>query len=610
VQIEETFNHYSLHRLSHASHDGMPLHNGLPFSTTIDETYDSVGNRIDTLRDGKLSEHRNYGSNAQQPYALTERDVSDPANPNQPPQALMYQYDELGRLQQDPHRTLKWNAFDLPWSVTQDGQTWTFLYGAYGERAKKSGPDETITYLAGLYEKHEGSHATRHVFHVLSSDGPVADVIYSEDGSSAVQYPLSDALGSTYAIADANGTVAERDYYDVWGLRSNPDGTPLENLPLFQSLSSSGFTDQEHDDDLVLINMQGRMYDPALGRFLSPDPLVGNPAFSQSWNSYSYVLNSPLNFTDPSGLDPCPPGFYCTTGPGNEITNTIQTGGGNGAFDGDGGAGNAGSVTSAVVGAFAMMQDLKKLAQQQHEIEVRTGQALSDGTRIRAADGTPILPRRYNAQSQLVDNWGTIRIYPNSVDKNPPLNYTDNRAVKYVGNFEKRLFCGSKCSEASAPTSAREAANAPKQLSSARIARNALSQALAARALVKRIGKVGVVVDEGVDGLMDNFMPEPPQMSDQDRKFARALKKAMAVRRYEASQQKVAAAMENAAMRMDRVQNAFDDLGNTTTPVTDDLGDQVFAGNMNEYEKAGNALDAALEEEEHALNLMLGLDDE
>jgi hypothetical protein len=105
-------------------------------------------------------------------------------------------------------------------------------------------------------------------------------------------------------------------------------------------------------------------------------------------------------------------------------------------------------------------------------------------------------------------------------------------------------------------------------------------------------------------------MPEPLQMSDQDRKFARALKKAMAVRRYEAAQQKVAAAMAIAAMRLDRVQNAFDDLGDTTTPVTDDLGDQVFADNRDEYEKARNALDAALDEEEHALNMLLGLDDE
>jgi len=170
VQIDETFDHDALHRLSHTTRNGMPLKSGLPFSTSVDETYDSVGNRIDTSRNGQLIEHRSYGSKGQQPYTLTERDLTDPANPNQPPQVQKYQYDVLGRLQQDPHRALKWTAFDLPSSVIEDGQTWTFRYGAGGERVKKSGPDETITYLEGLYEKHQSGAGTRHVFHVVGGD--------------------------------------------------------------------------------------------------------------------------------------------------------------------------------------------------------------------------------------------------------------------------------------------------------------------------------------------------------------------------------------------------------------------------------------------------------
>ena len=70
----------------------MPLQSGLPFSASVDETYDTVGNRIDTRRNGQLIEHRSYGSNGQQPYALTQRDLTDP---NQPPQSVQYQYDTL-----------------------------------------------------------------------------------------------------------------------------------------------------------------------------------------------------------------------------------------------------------------------------------------------------------------------------------------------------------------------------------------------------------------------------------------------------------------------------------------------------------------------------------
>ena len=49
--------------------------------------------------------------------------------------------------------------------------------------------------------------------------------------------------------------------------------------------------------------MNGRIYDPEIGRFLSCDPYVQVPEFSQNFNRYSYVLNNPLTLTDPSGLD-------------------------------------------------------------------------------------------------------------------------------------------------------------------------------------------------------------------------------------------------------------------------------------------------------------------
>jgi len=52
-----------------------------------------------------------------------------------------------------------------------------------------------------------------------------------------------------------------------------------------------------------LIHMNGRVYDPTLGRFLSPDPFIQAPEFSQSLNRYSYVLNNPLSLTDPSGFN-------------------------------------------------------------------------------------------------------------------------------------------------------------------------------------------------------------------------------------------------------------------------------------------------------------------
>jgi RHS repeat-associated protein len=106
--------------------------------------------------------------------------------------------------------------------------------------------------------------------------------------------------------------------YDAWGRRYRFEGTgmwppnyfyfddrvpftvypsPEEILDFF----TRGFTGHEHLDMFGLINMNGRMYDPMLGRMLSPDPFVQAPTFSQSYNRYSYVWNNPLRFTDPTG---------------------------------------------------------------------------------------------------------------------------------------------------------------------------------------------------------------------------------------------------------------------------------------------------------------------
>ena len=69
--------------------------------------------------------------------------------------------------------------------------------------------------------------------------------------------------------------------------------------------SARGFTDHEHLDVVGLIHMNGRVYDPELGRFMSADPFVQAPYNSQSYNRYSYVFNNPLSFTDPSGYKSC-----------------------------------------------------------------------------------------------------------------------------------------------------------------------------------------------------------------------------------------------------------------------------------------------------------------
>lgn len=66
-------------------------------------------------------------------------------------------------------------------------------------------------------------------------------------------------------------------------------------------MTGRGFTGHEHLDGFGLIHMNARLYDPILGRFLSPDPYVQLPDFTQAMNRYGYCMNRPLCYVDKNG---------------------------------------------------------------------------------------------------------------------------------------------------------------------------------------------------------------------------------------------------------------------------------------------------------------------
>ncbi|MCK9490367.1 MAG: RHS repeat-associated core domain-containing protein [Xanthomonadales bacterium] len=126
------------------------------------------------------------------------------------------------------------------------------------------------------------------------------------------EFLFQDAQGSTYAVTDASGQPlgpatgqGNRMSFDPFGQRRQASGAPL-SLPEQWAFDSSqttrqGYTGHEQVDALGLIHMNGRLYDPVLGRFIQADPFVQDPANSQSFNRYTYVFNNPLAWTDPSG---------------------------------------------------------------------------------------------------------------------------------------------------------------------------------------------------------------------------------------------------------------------------------------------------------------------
>lgn len=183
----------------------------------------------------------------------------------------------------------------------------TFTYNGLGDRVRmdlsKNGT-RTLRryYISDRYEIDESSTGTKEKLY-LGGDAYSAPAVYvKQNGSWQIHYICRDYLGSITHITNSNGTLVQELSYDAWGRLRNPATqgvyAPDSEPDLFLG---RGYTGHEHLPMFGLINMNARLYDPLSGRFLSPDPYVQMADFSQNFNRYSYVLNNPLVFTDPTG---------------------------------------------------------------------------------------------------------------------------------------------------------------------------------------------------------------------------------------------------------------------------------------------------------------------
>ena len=113
-------------------------------------------------------------------------------------------------------------------------------------------------------------------------------------------YVYTDRLGSPVALANASNAVLERYALDPWGQRRNPTNWSLPDNRTSWRMNR-GFTGHEMLDKFGIINMNGRVYDPLTAQFFSPAPYIQAPGNWLNYNRYSYCLNNPLLFTDPTG---------------------------------------------------------------------------------------------------------------------------------------------------------------------------------------------------------------------------------------------------------------------------------------------------------------------
>lgn len=192
-----------------------------------------------------------------------------------------------------------------------------FVYGPEHQRIKQAvtgGPRPGTTwYLNGedslglTYEKEVLASGVTENKHYVSAGGMTFALFVQRTGTlgtlsaTTTSYFHQDHLGSIVAVSDETGTVVERMAFDPWGKRRFVNGTPDVLDSIMGWNTDRGYTMHEHLDEMGVIHMNGRIYDPLIGRFMSADPFVQDAENLQSYNRFTYVMNNPLVFTDPSG---------------------------------------------------------------------------------------------------------------------------------------------------------------------------------------------------------------------------------------------------------------------------------------------------------------------
>jgi RHS repeat-associated protein len=316
--LTEVFNYDNLNRIQTSTLNG---------TQNLSVATDSTGN-ITSRTEGGIT----YGYT----YDTTHKHAVDTVGTS--PHQTTYTYDANGNMATRNGLNVIWASYNLPTAINgSGGVSSAFTYGPDRRVIQQSATyvadgdsgTETTTYVFGLYE-YEITPAQNHNKYFVQVPAGT-QIIYDIQSVSGAQttYITADHLGSGNIFLNSAGTKLINESFSAYGYRrsSNWSGALSSSSSDYTTIASTtrrGYTDAFHEvlDNLDLIHMNGRVYDPVIGRFMSPDPIVTKVGDSQRGNPYSYVSNRPLTLTDPTGLQQsvqkkCPPGIQgCNSGAG------------------------------------------------------------------------------------------------------------------------------------------------------------------------------------------------------------------------------------------------------------------------------------------------------
>ncbi|MFZ6816885.1 RHS repeat domain-containing protein [Undibacterium sp. Ji22W] len=275
--------------------------------------YNSIGNITNRSDVGSYT----YGTTNSRPHGVTEIALASGGK-------RLYNYDANGNLVQEVQvdnlgntiaaqgRTESYTSANMPSSLSVPNATLNFSYGTERQRTKQVSPSGTTIYVhpdnaGGLgYEKETRSDGTVEHRYFVTVGSNVIGVIKAQldmngDTNYNTLYFHRDPLGSVTAVSNGS-SIVENLAYEPFGKRRTVAGALDTNNTVKGNSTNRGYTNHEHLDAVGLIHMNGRIYDPAIGRFISADPNVPYASNIQSYNRLSYTRNNPMMMIDPSGF--------------------------------------------------------------------------------------------------------------------------------------------------------------------------------------------------------------------------------------------------------------------------------------------------------------------
>ncbi|MFL6605691.1 MAG: RHS repeat domain-containing protein [Steroidobacteraceae bacterium] len=291
VGLTENFYYDDVYRLDHSSLNG---------TVNLQMGYNAAGN---------ITSRSDLAGGATWSYDATHRHAVVQAGSS----ANTFTYDANGNATSRNGLGISWTSYNHPLVINTSGigESVQFAYNQNHQRwsAILSGSNgiETTYFVGDLLEKivSAGSNDYRH--YIYAAGTKVAVYSRTSGGVNTLHYLREDHQGGVDAILNSDGTGYAKESFTAFGARRSSctwSGPPTSGaLAKINAVTRHAYTWQTALGAMGLNDMNGRIQDAITGRFLSADPYVPQPDITQSFNRYSYVMNNPLTYSDPSGFE-------------------------------------------------------------------------------------------------------------------------------------------------------------------------------------------------------------------------------------------------------------------------------------------------------------------